>query len=240
MRPAPPAAASRARGVPPALVTHVASPLIAALLLHTTALFTPPPSSAVLPSPSASASVTAAPLARSALPSSSLLLGSSDGSGEYASAVDDGLRSFQSSLRRAEDRYSWKKVGEGIGEFADALTTARRAASSSVEETSAAATALMSDPRTQQLLKTTQEGVRTTGKALVDAATLAKEAYQSDETQSALQTTRARVGLVLEAAKHDEDVGLVVGDIAAQVTAELGGAAASQLDQEQTIFSVSP
>ena len=98
----------------------------------------------------------------------------------------------------------------------------------------------MSDPRTQQLLKTTQEGVRTTGKALVDAATLAKEAYQSDETQSALQTTRARVGLVLEAAKRDEDVGLVVGDIAAQVTAELGGAAASRMDQEQTIFSVSP
>ena len=233
MRPAPPAAASRARGRPPALVTHVASPLIAALLLHTTALFTPPPSSAVLPSPSASAAVTAAPAARSALPSSSLLLGSSDGSGEYASAVDDGLRSFQSSLRRAEDRYSWKKVGEGIGEFS-------RAASSSVDETSAAATALMSDPRTQHLLKTTQEGVRTTGKALVDAATLAKEAYQSDETQSALQTTRARVGLVLEAAKHDEDVGLVVGDIAAQVTAELGGAAASRMDQEQTIFSVSP
>ena len=236
MRPAPPAA-SRARGRPPALVTHVASPLIAALLLHTTALFTPPPSSAVLPSPSASAAVTAAPAARSALPSSSLLLGSSDGSGEYASAVDDGLRSFQSSLRRAEDRYSWKKVGEGIGEFADAVS---RAASSSVDETSAAATALMSDPRTQQLLKTTQEGVRTTGKALVDAATLAKEAYQSEETQSALQTTRARVGLVLEAAKHDEDVGLVVGDIAAQVTAELGGAAASRMDQEQTIFSVSP
>ena len=237
MRPAPPAAASRARGRPPALVTHVASPLIAALLLHTTALFTPPPSSAVLPSPSASAAVTAAPAARSALPSSSLLLGSSDGSGEYAFAVDDGLRSFQSSLRRAEDRYSWKKVGEGIGEFADAVS---RAASSSVDETSAAATALMSDPRTQQLLKTTQEGVRTTGKALVDAATLAKEAYQSEETQSALQTTRARVGLVLEAAKHDEDVGLVVGDIAAQVTAELGGAAASRMDQEQTIFSVSP
>ena len=236
MRPAPPAA-SRARGRPPALVTHVASPLIAALLLHTTALFTPPPSSAVLPSPSASAAVTAAPAARSALPSSSLLLGSSDGSGEYAFAVDDGLRSFQSSLRRAEDRYSWKKVGEGIGEFADAVS---RAASSSVDETSAAATALMSDPRTQQLLKTTQEGVRTTGKALVDAATLAKEAYQSEETQSALQTTRARVGLVLEAAKHDEDVGLVVGDIAAQVTAELGGAAASRMDQEQTIFSVSP